>query len=255
MSDAPALGCAILAAVAAGLHPDVPSATAAMVRVSRTILPDPARHAVYRRLFEQRYSRLYPALKPLFHDHAHDAPPAAGENGGGQQQAAEQQQAASSPAGLPRAIISPSILAADFAALGDEVQRVLDGGADWVHVDMFDGGDITGGNFTIGPPVVAALRKRAPGAFLDCHTAVQVRVARCVWQGDSSLARGLRRGVALKLFWLLIVPPRALVLLAVSAPEPAFAWATIRPLIWGEESPPFTQIWCEKVPRPHSFCE
>lgn len=194
MPDAPALGCAILAAVAAGLHPDIPSAAAAMVRIARTVLPDHTRHQEYRRLFKERYQKLYPALKPIFHQ-GHGAPASGDAAGGGaaggegaaapalQGQrptaaadgaAARQSEDAAWPP-PPRPIISPSILAADFAALGDEVERVLAAGADWVHVDMFDGGAIAGGNFTIGPCVVAALRKRAPGAFLDCHLAVEVR--------------------------------------------------------------------------------
>ncbi|KAI8476673.1 MAG: hypothetical protein J3K34DRAFT_516264 [Monoraphidium minutum] len=186
--DAPALGCAILAAVAAGLHPDIPSATAAMVRVARTIAPDPARHEVYARLYRETYAPLYPALKPLFHAAAAAAADAAAPGGAAAAPApAPQQQPGGAAAavsaaaaaadggvgGVPRAIISPSILAADFASLGDEVERVLGAGADWVHIDMFDGGPMTGGNFTIGPPVVAALRRRAPGAFLDCHLAVE----------------------------------------------------------------------------------
>ncbi|GBF92749.1 carbohydrate kinase [Raphidocelis subcapitata] len=198
VSDAPALGCAILAAVAAGLHPDVPAATAAMVRVARTVKPDPARHAEYARLFRERYVPLYPALKGLFHGDAPTAGGGAGGAAGGGAAAPAPAPASAAPAagagrrlaaaaggpvgvgGIPappgappRPIISPSILAADFAALGDEVARVLAGGADWVHVDMFDGSALAGGNFTIGPPVVAALRRRFPKAFLDCHLAVE----------------------------------------------------------------------------------
>jgi ribulose kinase len=49
VSDAPALGCAILAAVAAGLHPDISSAVRAMVHVSHVVQPNPERHAEYAR--------------------------------------------------------------------------------------------------------------------------------------------------------------------------------------------------------------
>lgn len=61
--------------------------------------------------------------------------------------------------------IAPSILAADFAALGDEVERVA-GEVDLLHVDCMDGHYVP--NLTIGPPVVAALHRRT-GLFLDCH--------------------------------------------------------------------------------------
>eukprot|EP00403_Amphidinium_massartii_P027343 CAMPEP_0178398442 /NCGR_PEP_ID=MMETSP0689_2-20121128/14774_1 /TAXON_ID=160604 /ORGANISM="Amphidinium massartii, Strain CS-259" /LENGTH=313 /DNA_ID=CAMNT_0020019203 /DNA_START=86 /DNA_END=1027 /DNA_ORIENTATION=+ len=63
--------------------------------------------------------------------------------------------------------ISPSILSADFANLGSEVEDVLKAGADWVHVDVMDGRFVP--NITIGAPVVQALRKRLPDAVLDCH--------------------------------------------------------------------------------------
>jgi hypothetical protein len=52
----------------------------------------------------------------------------------------QQQQQQQQGSGQLQAIISPSILAADFANLASELSRVEAGGADWVHVDMFDGG-------------------------------------------------------------------------------------------------------------------
>jgi ribulose-phosphate 3-epimerase len=62
--------------------------------------------------------------------------------------------------------IAPSILSADFARLGDDVARVEAGGADQLHVDVMDGRFVP--NLTVGPVVVAALRKRTR-LPLDVH--------------------------------------------------------------------------------------
>ena len=62
--------------------------------------------------------------------------------------------------------IAPSILSADFAALGEAVRSVSAGGADWIHVDVMDGRFVP--NITIGIPVVAALRRVSP-LPLDVH--------------------------------------------------------------------------------------
>ena len=68
-----------------------------------------------------------------------------------------------------RVKIAPSILNADFGRLADEVRRAEDGGADWVHVDVMDGRFVP--NITLGPAVVAALR-RATSLPLDVHLMV-----------------------------------------------------------------------------------
>ena len=62
--------------------------------------------------------------------------------------------------------IAPSILSADFAALGDDIARVESAGADLLHVDVMDGRFVP--NITIGPVVVAAIRKRTR-LPLDVH--------------------------------------------------------------------------------------
>jgi ribulose-phosphate 3-epimerase len=67
-------------------------------------------------------------------------------------------------------IISPSILSADFARLGEEVNAVLAGGADWIHFDVMDNHYVP--NLTIGPMVCAALRKAGVKAPIDVHLMV-----------------------------------------------------------------------------------
>ncbi|MGE3153387.1 MAG: ribulose-phosphate 3-epimerase [Nitrospiraceae bacterium] len=69
----------------------------------------------------------------------------------------------------PALKIAPSILSADFARLADEIARVEQGGADWLHVDVMDGHFVP--NLTVGPPIVESIRKvtRLP---LDVHLMV-----------------------------------------------------------------------------------
>jgi ribulose-phosphate 3-epimerase len=62
--------------------------------------------------------------------------------------------------------IAPSILSADFAELGKEIEAVTAAGADWIHVDVMDGHFVP--NLTIGPMVVKALRKHTRLPF-DVH--------------------------------------------------------------------------------------
>src|SRR3954447_25595008 len=69
-------------------------------------------------------------------------------------------------AGVAQVLISPSILSADFARLGEEVSALERAGADWVHVDVMDGRFVP--NMTIGPLVVQALR-RVTKLPLDVH--------------------------------------------------------------------------------------
>jgi ribulose-phosphate 3-epimerase len=67
--------------------------------------------------------------------------------------------------------IAPSILSADFARLGEEVDAVLAAGADLVHFDVMDNHYVP--NLTIGPPVCAALRKYGIKAPIDVHLMIE----------------------------------------------------------------------------------
>ncbi len=67
-------------------------------------------------------------------------------------------------------IIAPSILSADFARLGEEVNAVLTAGADWIHFDVMDNHYVP--NLTIGPLVCEALRRAGIEAPIDVHLMV-----------------------------------------------------------------------------------
>ena len=68
-------------------------------------------------------------------------------------------------------LIAPSILSADFARLGEEVDAVLAAGADWVHFDVMDNHYVP--NLTVGPIVCAALRKHGVTAPIDAHLMIK----------------------------------------------------------------------------------
>ena len=162
------LGCAILAAVASGAFPDIATAVRAMVHTDRVVSPNPEAVQHYQKHYEQ-YIQLYPSLKQLFHKSIRkcnvplDPIPSV--------KVADCQK--------QEIIISASILAADFSRLASEVSVALSSGADWIHVDMFDGTLVN--NWTIGPPVLKALKASSPpGTFFDCHLAVSVRERRWI---------------------------------------------------------------------------
>jgi ribulose-phosphate 3-epimerase len=72
---------------------------------------------------------------------------------------------------MPACWIAPSILSADFACLGDEVDAVLEAGADLIHFDVMDNHYVP--NLTIGPLVCEALRRHGVKAPIDVHLMVR----------------------------------------------------------------------------------
>ncbi|KAG2120780.1 ribulose-5-phosphate 3-epimerase [Suillus discolor] len=80
---------------------------------------------------------------------------------------------------MPRAIISPSVLASDFGQLSAECKRMIKGGAEWLHMDSILLSDVNLSqsshfvpNISMGAPVLSCVHKGVPGIFMDCHMMV-----------------------------------------------------------------------------------
>jgi ribulose-phosphate 3-epimerase len=68
-------------------------------------------------------------------------------------------------------LVAPSLLSADFGRLAEEVDAVVQAGADWIHVDVMDGRFVP--NLTLGPPVIGAVKAAAGGRPLDVHLMIE----------------------------------------------------------------------------------
>src|SRR2546423_2229835 len=88
---------------------------------------------------------------------------------------------------MPKVLVAPSILAADFSKLADEVRKVEQAGADWIHCDIMDGHFVD--NISFGPMIVDLVRKQT-SLPLDVHLMIehaQHYVPRFVKAGANSI--------------------------------------------------------------------
>lgn len=119
-SDAPLLGCAILASFNVGAHASVKDAVTAMVRTQRRVEPSLEASTIYSDLYNKIYKKVGSAVQPI--SHAVASFPRGGD---------------STRRTAP--VISPSLLACDFSNMKAEIDKCVAAGARRLHVDIFDG--------------------------------------------------------------------------------------------------------------------
>lgn len=162
-SNAPLLGCAILASVGAGVHPSVPHAVRAMVRTYKQIKPNVTAVRAYDHIYKELYCNLADAVRPVAH--------AINKlRGGGYKPRHLDESIQVEIVVMPndkatthhrsQPVISPSLLACDWANMEKEVHRCLMAGLERFHVDVFDGVFLDSPSaFTFGPQMIRAIRQ------------------------------------------------------------------------------------------------
>jgi len=168
-TDAPLLGCAILASFGVGVHPSVDKAVESMVRIEKRIEPNAETARIYNALYHNVYSKVAEAIRPVVHaiqEQKHKSNSNTLRGGG--QTSIEEEDDTDSPAketsasaNITKSVeISPSLLACDWARMRDEVHRCLASGASRLHVDIFDGVFLDSPlALTFGPQMVDAIRR------------------------------------------------------------------------------------------------
>lgn len=171
-SDAPLLGCAILASACAGFHNnDVGEAVRAMVREKERIEPDMEIFKKYTEIFDCVYSKVPKTIRPIVHA-LHSIRGGSSESKSDYQQQQSDDKANSNE--KENLIISPSILASDWTNIRNEIHRCLSAKTNQIHVDIFDGVYLSEKAFTFGPKMISDIRKYFDSSqvILDVHMCV-----------------------------------------------------------------------------------
>ena len=165
---------AILASIGAGIHGSVHDAVKAMVREVNRIEPDQEIHEAYTKIFDNVYSKLSSSVAPLVHA-IHDIRGGSSTSEIKDSTNKELNKEIFQPnrEESRRVIVSPSLLACDWADIRGEINKCIDANTLRLHIDMFDGVFLNSPlAFTFGPPMVAAMRGCSRNIILDVHLCV-----------------------------------------------------------------------------------